>query len=101
MATATQARTSGVEILADIPRDAAHILSRPALEFLAALERRTRARRRDLLVTRKLRQARLDGGELPDFLEETADIRESPWRVSPAPDDLQDRRVEITGPVDR
>jgi malate synthase len=101
MATATQARTSGVELLADIPGDAAHILSPPALEFLSSLERRTRARRRDLLVTRKLRQARLDAGELPDFLEETAEVRESSWRVAPAPPDLQDRRVEITGPVDR
>ncbi|HTM56770.1 MAG TPA: malate synthase A [Pirellulales bacterium] len=101
MATATQTRASGIEIVADVPREAAHILTPFALEFVAGLERRTRARRRDLLVTRKLRQARLDAGELPDFLEETAEVRESNWRVRPAPDDLQDRRVEITGPVDR
>ena len=57
--------------------------------------------RRRLLAARQERQERLDAGERPDFLAETRDIRESDWQVAPAPADLQDRRVEITGPVDR
>ena len=57
--------------------------------------------RRELLAARAERQARLDAGERPDFLAETQDVREGDWRVAPAPADLQDRRVEITGPVDR
>jgi malate synthase len=59
------------------------------------------ARRQDLLSRRQLRQAELDAGHFPDFLTETADIRLSEWTVAPIPHDLVDRRVEITGPVDR
>src|SRR6202034_1628463 len=58
-------------------------------------------RRVELLQARAARQARLTAGELPDFLPETRNIRESQWRVGPIPKDLMDRRVEITGPVDR
>ena len=78
---------------------AGELLSEGALAFLAALHRRFDAGRRALLVARVERQARFDSGELPDFLAETADIRESEWRVAPAPVDLHDRRVEITGPT--
>ena len=58
-------------------------------------------RRRELLDARHERAQRLLDGELPDFLPETRDIREGDWRVAPVPAELQDRRVEITGPVDR
>jgi len=71
------------------------------LELVADLEARFGPRRRELLAAREARQARLDAGERPDFLDETADVRAGDWKVAPLPDDLLDRRVEITGPVDR
>jgi malate synthase len=77
------------------------ILTDAARAFLTGLHNRFEARRRALLQARVERQARLDAGELPDFLSETATIRESEWRVAPIPAALLDRRVEITGPVDR
>jgi malate synthase len=77
------------------------ILTPAALEFLAMLHRRFNPRRLELLDRRRARQARLDAGEFPDFLPETRPVREGAWRVAPAPADLQDRRVEITGPTDR
>ncbi len=77
------------------------ILTPEALDFVAALEERFGARRQELLQKRIARQARLDAGEMPDFLPETAEIRSSDWQVAPIPADLMDRRVEITGPVDR
>src|SRR5690606_30214742 len=72
-----------------------------ALAFLAGIHRRFNSRRLALLEERKERQARLDAGEMPDFPKDTADIRASDWTVRAAPADLRDRRVEITGPVDR
>ena len=78
---------------------AAEILSPDALAFLAELHELFDARRLELLERRIERQARFDAGELPDFLEETRDIRESDWTVAPIPADLRDRRVEITGPT--
>jgi malate synthase len=77
------------------------ILTPDALAFLADLHRRFDATRRRLLTLRSERQKRLDAGETPDFLPETAHIREGDWQVAPVPADLLDRRVEITGPVDR
>ena len=77
------------------------ILTAEALDFVAGLHRRFDARRRELLAARKARQARFDAGEAPDFLAETAEVRAGDWTVAPIPADLQDRRVEITGPVDR
>jgi malate synthase len=77
------------------------ILSPGALAFLAELHRRFDARRRELLAARAERQRRFDAGELPDFLPETKQVREGSWKVGPIPQDLLDRRVEITGPVDR
>ena len=77
------------------------ILSGEALEFVADLQRAFGGRREELLAARAARQQRLLDGELPDFLEETREIRESEWQVAEAPPDLQDRRVEITGPTDR
>jgi malate synthase len=77
------------------------ILSAEALAFLGELHRRFDGKRRELLAARDERQRRYDAGELPDFLAETASIREGDWKVAPIPPDLLDRRVEITGPVDR
>ncbi len=77
------------------------VLTREALAFVADLQRRFNARREELLQARVERQKRLDEGEKPDFLADTASIRESDWTVAPLPQDILDRRVEITGPVDR
>ena len=99
----TQAPTTphGVEVVAPVDGRGREILSTDALAFVADLHRRFDATRRELLARRVERQARLDAGELPDFLPDTRDVREGDWRVAPVPADLQDRRVEITGPVDR
>jgi malate synthase len=77
------------------------VLSHDALAFVADLQRRFNETRKRLLALRKERQKRFDAGETPDFLPETKHIREGDWTVAPIPADLQDRRVEITGPVDR
>jgi malate synthase len=77
------------------------ILSPEALAFVTELHRRFDGHRRELLDRRARRQAAIDAGEMPDFLPETASVRASEWTVAPIPADLQDRRVEITGPVDR
>jgi malate synthase len=77
------------------------VLTPAALELLASLHRRFNARRLQLLALRQRRQADIDRGVLPDFLPETAQIRADHWRIAPVPADLADRRVEITGPVDR
>jgi malate synthase len=77
------------------------VLTREALAFVADLQRRFNARREELLQARVERQKRLDEGEKPDFLADTASIREGDWTVAPLPQDILDRRVEITGPVDR
>ncbi|MDX6748529.1 malate synthase A [Geminicoccaceae bacterium 1502E] len=77
------------------------ILSAEALAFLVDLERRFRDERKRLLAAREERQKRIDAGELPGFLPETSAIRNGEWKVAPIPADLQNRRVEITGPVDR
>lgn len=77
------------------------VLTPEALAFVAALHRRFNARREELLVLRAERQRALDSGQLPGFLPETRAIREGDWTVAPLPDDILDRRVEITGPVDR
>lgn len=77
------------------------ILTPDALLFLADLERRFGPQRRILLDNRELQQERYDDGELPTQPKETAHVRNSLWEVAPSPKTLQDRRVEITGPVDR
>ncbi len=81
--------------------DTADVLTDPAVEFLTALQRAFGARREELLERRAVRLGHLHVGELPDFLPDTAGIRESEWRIEPFPDEIADRRVEITGPVDR
>jgi malate synthase len=80
---------------------AAEVLTSEALEFVASLQREFGERRLELLRLRDERQARLDAGESPAFLSQTRSVRESDWKVAPPPADLQDRRVEITGPTDR
>jgi len=80
---------------------AREILSDDALAFVAALQRRFGAERQELLRARETRQALFDQGLRPDFLPQTRHVRESDWRVARPPADLLDRRVEITGPVDR
>ncbi len=77
------------------------VLSHDALAFVADLHRRFNETRKRLLALRAERQKRFDAGETPDFLAETRHIREGDWTVAPIPADLLDRRVEITGPVDR
>ena len=92
---------SPVEILGPRIERSAEALTPLALQLVASLHRRFNARRLELLEARQRRQQDLDAGAMPDFLRETADVRAGDWRVSAVPADLQDRRVEITGPVDR
>jgi len=92
---------AGVEFLAPPNERDAAILSPAAIAFIADLQRTFNARRRLLLDARHERQKRLDAGEKPDFLKDTKKIREAEWTIAPMPQDLLDRRVEITGPVDR
>lgn len=96
-----QLLTEGIVISGPVPPAYAEILTPDALRFVATLTRAFNPTRKDLLQARELRQERLNAGENPDFLPETADIRNGDWRVAPYPPDLADRRVEITGPVDR
>ncbi len=91
----------GVEIIGPIEAGYENILSEEAVSFVAELHRKFNLRRKELLAARQERQKRIDAGEMPDFLPETADVRSGEWQVNPLPDDLQDRRTEITGPVDR
>jgi len=91
----------GVQILAPSQPGQERVLTASVLEFIVELQRRFNTRRVELLAARAARQKRLDAGEKPDFLKETGNIRESEWTVATIPADLQDRRVEITGPVDR
>ncbi|HEY7097233.1 MAG TPA: malate synthase A [Terriglobales bacterium] len=79
----------------------AKILTPEATDFLSNLARRFEPRRQELLARRRVRQQEIDRGDMPDFLAETKQIRDAEWKVAPIPHDLQDRRVEITGPVDR
>src|SRR5271168_1890351 len=79
----------------------AKILTPQAIEFLGALSANFEAERQRLLAARVIRGEALRKGQLYDFLPETASVRHSEWRVAPIPADLEDRRVEITGPVDR
>src|SRR3984885_927098 len=90
-----------VEFVAPSSGRYAEILTPEAVAFVVGLQRTFNEQRKELLEARVARQKRLDAGERPDFLKETKAIRESEWTVSPLPQDLLDRRVEITGPVDR
>jgi malate synthase len=91
----------GVEITGRITPEFAQILTPEAVAFAVKLQRAFGGRRAELLKLRDKRQAEFDAGKLPDFLPETVAVREGDWSCAPVGADIQDRRVEITGPVDR
>lgn len=95
-----EAQTS-VRVRARLTEADREVVGADALAFLAQLERQFGARRRALLAARRERQKAFDAGALPDFLPETQQLRSAEWQVAPIPAELQDRRVEITGPTDR
>ena len=92
---------NGVVVTGELSPETTQILTHDALALVAKVHREFNTRRVALLKRRAQRQAELDAGKLPDFLPETEEIRASNWTVAPIPADLQDRRVEITGPTDR
>ena len=94
-------QVEGVDVRGPVEGRQVEILTPEALAFVAELQRKFGARRAELLRARAERQARIEAGELPGFLPETREVREGDWRTAPPPADLLDRRVEITGPVDR
>jgi malate synthase len=91
----------GVQILAPVATGSQGVLTAEALAFVADLHRRFDARRCELLQRRQTVQKQLANGRLPNFLAETAAVRGTDWRIADVPAELRDRRVEITGPVDR
>ncbi len=91
----------GIEITGRITPEFAQILTPEAMAFVARLQRAFGRRRDELLAKRAVRQAAFDAGKLPDFLPETRSVREGDWTCAPFGADIADRRVEITGPVDR
>ena len=97
----TPAYGPGIEIAGRITPEYARILTPEAVGFAAKLQRAFGPRRAELLAARAKRQAEFDAGKLPDFLAETRAVREGGWTCAPVPADIRDRRVEITGPVDR
>src|SRR4051812_1059001 len=94
-------KIDGVKITGPMGARFEEILTPEAVAFIVGLHRKFDATRLQLLERRAERQKRFDAGELPDFLSETKSIRDSEWKVAKIPADLLDRRVEITGPVDR
>ncbi|CAN5221408.1 malate synthase A [soil metagenome] len=91
----------GVTFTAAMKKDYARVLTPAAVAFVAKLHRAFESERQERLAARKIRRALFDKGALPDFLPETRAVRDGNWTVGPIPADLQDRRVEITGPTDR
>ena len=101
MAGSTVETPSGVAILGAMEPRFDEILTPEALAFVADLQRTFNHRREELLAARVEADAKIRGGALPDFLKETQAVRDGDWKIAGVPADLQDRRVEITGPVDR
>jgi malate synthase len=101
MTEGTRKYAEGIEFTAEIPEEFEGILTPEAVAFVTKLSREYRGRVDELLQKRAERQERISAGEMPDFLPETEDVREGDWKIAPIPDDLQDRRVELTGPPDR
>ena len=99
--SSTTGAIAPLDLKAPIPAGCEGVFSAEATSFLQQLTARFAPRVPELLERRRATQARYDAGEQPRFLEETADVRAGSWSVSPLPDDLLDRRVEITGPVER
>ena len=93
--------TTAIELTGRLRPGYEAVLSAEALAFVARLAEAFEGRRQELLARRRVVQAEIDGGRMPDFLPGTAGVRAGEWRIAPAPSDLMDRRVEITGPVDR
>jgi len=100
MISASGTDVEGVTFSCEDIEACGRVLTPEAVEFVASLHRRFNPRRLELLRRRQERQVLIEGGALPDFLAETEEVRRGDWRVGPCPPDLQDRRVEITGPVD-
>lgn len=96
-----QQTTAHIRITGEQNDNTARVLTPEALQFLALLQKNFNERRIELVKAREEQQARLDAGEQLHFLDDTKSIREGDWTIAPLPKDLQDRRVEITGPVDR
>ena len=94
-------KATQIKLNASISKEHASVVTDGALEFLGSLHRQFETRRKELMVARAERQKQIDSGELPRFLAETESIRKGDWRTKEPPPDLQDRRVEITGPVSR
>jgi malate synthase len=94
-------QTTGIEVVGALKAQYDEILTPEALTFIEELERKFGGRRVELLQYRQKRQEEINNGKLPDFLPETKHIRGGDWTIAPLPKDLQDRRVEITGPTDR
>ncbi|MEH7176767.1 malate synthase A [Neobacillus vireti] len=94
-------QTTGIEVVGALKAQYGEILTPEALNFIEELEQRFGTRRLELLQSREKRQEEINNGHLPDFLPETKQIRNGDWTIAPLPKDLQDRRVEITGPTDR
>src|SRR5690349_12967457 len=95
------ATTEQINVKGAVEGRAREVLTPEALAFIGKLQREFAGRREELLRLRVERQRRLDAGETPQFLVTTSSVRDSDWTVAKAPKDLQDRRVEITGPTDR
>jgi len=93
--------TNNIKIIPTLSSEEQQILNPKTLALLELLHTKFNPRRLELLAKRKHRQDEIDDGKKPDFLEDTKSIRDGDWEVAPLPSDLQDRRVEITGPVDR
>lgn len=94
-------QTAGIEVRGAMKPGYEKVLTQELLQFIEQLERHFGDRRKQLLQNRETRQKEIDNGKLPCFLSETKHIRMGDWTIAPLPNDLQDRRVEITGPVDR
>ena len=92
-------KVDGVGIAGPMLEEYTRVLTPEASQFLAEMTRKFEQKRRELIERRVGRMEELQRGALPDFLDETTDIRKAEWKVAPIPKDLQDRRVEITGPV--
>jgi malate synthase len=99
--TSNPSSLESVKILGEVTAEFAEILTPEALGFVAKLQREFGDRRQALLENRIERQTEIDAGKTPDFLTHTQHIKGGDWQVAPIPDDLKDRRVEITGPTDR
>ena len=94
-------KAQAISVTGRVTAEFGQILTPPALDFIARLHRQFEARREELLARRAARQKEFDAGRMPDFLPETAKVREARWTIARQPQDMLDRRVEITGPTDR